>query len=85
MTQVNVLEARNNLSRLIDAAAAGEDVVIAKRGKPVVRIIKYNDGPARGTGARIAKWLDENPLTPELARPADEIARDIQRERDAWD
>jgi hypothetical protein len=31
--QVNILEAKNRLSRLIKAAQAGEDVVIANRGR----------------------------------------------------
>jgi prevent-host-death family protein len=34
--QVNVLEAKNRLSQLIKSAQAGEDVVIANRGEPVV-------------------------------------------------
>lgn len=36
--KVNVQEAKAQLSRLLDAALAGEDVVIAKAGKPVVRL-----------------------------------------------
>ena len=37
--KVNVLEAKNRLSQLIRAAQAGEDVIIANRGEPVVRIV----------------------------------------------
>lgn len=37
--QVNILEARNQLSRLAKAAAAGEDVVIASNGTPLVRLV----------------------------------------------
>ena len=36
--QVNMLEAKNQLSRLVQAAENGEDVVIAKNGVPVVRL-----------------------------------------------
>jgi len=36
--QVTVQSARKNLSRLIDAVLAGEEVVIAKDGVPVVRL-----------------------------------------------
>lgn len=36
--KVNVQEAKAQLSRLLDAALAGEEVVIAKAGKPVVRL-----------------------------------------------
>ena len=37
--QVNILEAKNQLSELVKAAAAGEDVVIASNGTPLVRLI----------------------------------------------
>jgi prevent-host-death family protein len=36
--KVNVQEAKAQLSRLLDAALAGEEVVIARAGKPVVRL-----------------------------------------------
>ena len=38
MTQVNVHEAKTHLSRLIRAALDGEDVVIAKGNRPLVRL-----------------------------------------------
>ena len=40
--QVNILEAKNRLSLLIRAAQAGEDVVIANRGEPVVRLVEMD-------------------------------------------
>lgn len=36
--KVNMLEAKNQLSHLVKAALAGEEVVIASRGKAVVRL-----------------------------------------------
>ncbi|WP_432505865.1 type II toxin-antitoxin system Phd/YefM family antitoxin [Kineococcus arenarius] len=48
MTQtVNVHEAKTHLSRLLEAVERGEDVVIARSGKPVARLV-----PARSRGAR---------------------------------
>ena len=38
--QCNMLEAKNQLSKLVQAAMAGEDVVIANKGVPVVRLVK---------------------------------------------
>jgi prevent-host-death family protein len=35
---VNIHEAKTHLSRLVDAAAAGEPFVIAKAGRPMVRV-----------------------------------------------
>ncbi len=39
MTQVNLYEAKTQLSKLVDRAAAGEDIVIAKNGKPVAVLV----------------------------------------------
>ncbi len=39
MRQVNVHEAKTHLSKLLDDAEAGEDIVIARAGKPVVRLV----------------------------------------------
>lgn len=35
---INLNEAKANLSRLVDAAIAGEEIIIAKAGKPAVRL-----------------------------------------------
>ncbi|MBE7217998.1 MAG: type II toxin-antitoxin system Phd/YefM family antitoxin [Caulobacteraceae bacterium] len=39
MVQANIHEAKTQLSRLIERAEAGEEVVIARHGKPVVRLM----------------------------------------------
>lgn len=39
---VNIYEAKTQLSRLVDQAAAGEDVVIGRGGKPVARLTQLN-------------------------------------------
>ena len=36
---VNLYDAKAQLSRLIDRATAGEDIVIARAGKPLVRLV----------------------------------------------
>ncbi len=41
MPTVNIHEAKTNLSRLIEAVAQGDEVVIAKAGKPMVRIVPF--------------------------------------------
>lgn len=38
-TQVNILEAKNQLSKLVKAVVAGEDVIIASNGVPMVRLV----------------------------------------------
>ncbi|MBX3482340.1 type II toxin-antitoxin system Phd/YefM family antitoxin [Phenylobacterium sp.] len=43
MKTVNVHEAKTHLSRLIDAAAKGEPFVIAKAGKPMVKVVPIKE------------------------------------------
>ncbi len=59
---VNVYEAKTHLSRLIDRALAGEDVVIARAGRPVVRLVAVSgQRPVRRPGsARGQIWLAED-------------------------
>ncbi|WP_324275444.1 type II toxin-antitoxin system prevent-host-death family antitoxin [Blastococcus brunescens] len=60
-------EAKTQLSRLIDRALAGEDVVISRAGKPMVRLVPVPPKPARRTPGsarsqiRIAPDFDELP------------------------
>lgn len=37
-TTVNIYEAKTHLSRMVDRAAAGEEIVISRNGKPVARL-----------------------------------------------
>ena len=39
---MNVHEAKTHLSRLLDRVASGDEVVIAKAGKPVARLVPVN-------------------------------------------
>jgi len=39
MPTVNIREAKAHLSRLVDRAAAGEEIVIAKAGKPIAKLV----------------------------------------------
>ena len=45
MTVVNIYDAKTQLSKLIEEAAAGNDVVIARSGKPVARLTRL--GPSK--------------------------------------
>jgi prevent-host-death family protein len=46
-TTVNIHEAKTHLSRLLERVAAGEEVVIAKAGKPVARLTASQPKPRR--------------------------------------
>ncbi len=41
MPIVNVHDAKTHLSRLLAQVEAGEEVIIARRGRPVVRLVPY--------------------------------------------
>lgn len=38
MDPVNIYDAKTRLSQLVDRAASGEDVIVSRNGKPLVRI-----------------------------------------------
>lgn len=44
MVNAGIKEVKNNLSRLLARVKAGEEILITKRGKPVARIVKENQG-----------------------------------------
>jgi prevent-host-death family protein len=41
MSKVNIHQAKTHFSRLVERAAGGEEIVIAKAGKPVARLVPY--------------------------------------------
>ncbi len=47
MPTVNVHQAKTQLSRLLAGAAAGEEVIIARDGKPVARLVPVDAAPRR--------------------------------------
>jgi prevent-host-death family protein len=46
MTTINVHAAKTHLSRLVEQAAAGEEIIIAKAGKPIARLMPLADKPS---------------------------------------
>ena len=52
METVNIHDAKTNLSRLVERAAAGEPFIIAKSGKPMVKVIPL-DSPSGGQIKRL--------------------------------
>ena len=55
MATVNVSEAKTHLSRLLARVEAGEDVVIARRGKPVAQLVPLQTRGKRQFGAMKGK------------------------------
>lgn len=42
---VNIHEAKTHLSRLVERAAAGEEIIIGKAGRPIARLVPYAEQP----------------------------------------
>lgn len=59
MQPINLYEAKTRLSQLVDAAQKGEEVIIARYGKPVARLVPIN------TSKRQLGLLDGEFLIPE--------------------
>ena len=73
MLTVNMHEAKSQLSALVEAALRGEDIVIARAGKPVARLVPYQatTEPRRPGGWEGKVWIADDfdaPLPDELRR-----------------
>lgn len=70
---VNIHEAKTHLSRLIERVLAGEEIVIARGGKPVAKLVPLDKRVSRreAGSARGRVWVSDDfdaPLPPELQR-----------------
>ncbi len=74
MKTVNLYDAKTHLSRLVERAAAGEEIVIAKAGRPRAKLVPFlSDDRPREPGiwkgqVRIADDFDE-PLPEDIQAP----------------
>lgn len=69
----NMHDAKSNLSRLVDEAAAGKEIIIAKAGKPAARLVALESAekaPERQLGLARGKFSVpddfDDPLPPEI-------------------
>lgn len=47
MAVVNMHEAKTQLSKLVQRAAAGEEIIVARAGEPVAKIVAYTAPPKK--------------------------------------
>jgi prevent-host-death family protein len=66
--QVNILEAKNQLSRLVKAAAAGREIVIASNGKPIAKLVPLASRRRLGSWRtlRVSQAKIDAAFTPEV-------------------
>lgn len=69
---VNVYEAKTHLSQLLDRAAAGEEIIIARAGRPVARLVALDDSSSR---RRVpGGWRGKVRISPDF----DELPADVE-------
>lgn len=73
-------QAKNELSKLIEAALNGEQVVITNRGKPSVRLVPEAPKPAKNRGFGCLKGIVELPDDWDSPKRDAEILADFQAE-----
>ena len=79
MQRVNVREARQQISRLLDTVATGEEIVIMRHGKPAARLL-----PASDVETGKMRFPDRSALRamiPPAKLPAAELIREMRDER----
>jgi prevent-host-death family protein len=69
---VNMHDAKSNLSRLVEEAEAGEEIVLARAGEPVVRLVPVRGVKRRRLGAWKGKVFMADDFDAPL--PEDELA-----------
>ena len=58
---LNLYEAKTRLSSLVDQAAAGEEIIIAKNGKPMAKLVAIRNRPLRKPGRLKGKiWISDD-------------------------
>lgn len=76
MKTVTIHQAKTNLSQLIEQACQGEEIVIARGPKPVVRLVPVTDEKGRRKSGALRGKLD---VGPEFFEPLS------QDELDLWE
>jgi prevent-host-death family protein len=74
--EVNVHDAKTHLSKLLERVAQGEEVVIAKAGKPVARLVAIRPNPA---GRRVGTAKGAFVVPDDFNDPWPEFEQDFYR------
>lgn len=78
MVVTNIHEAKTHLSRLVERAAKGEEIVIGKAGKPLAKLVPYREARTpRQPGA----WRGRVRIAPDFDALPEELAAAFRGER----
>ena len=79
---LNLYEAKTQLSSLVDQAAAGEEIIIAKNGKPMAKLVPFKEKVKRKPGRLKGKiWMSKDfdaPMTNEELAAFEGSANDAE-------
>lgn len=67
---INLYEAKAHFSELVQRASEGEEIVIARNGKPVARLMPLAETPMRRAG----RWKGQVQYAPDYDQADEEIA-----------
>ena len=73
---VNIHEAKTHLSRLIERVEAGEEITLARAGRPVARIVPYT---ARRQPRTPGLWKGRVVISPDFDDPLPEFEESLER------
>ena len=71
---LNLTEAKSKFSDVVEKASQGEEIIITKMGKPVVRIIRYQ---APNSSRRLGLFEGKIRLADDFDEWPDDVARDL--------
>ncbi len=73
--RVNIHEAKTNFSKLVDRAAAGEEIVIGRAGRPIAMLVAYRPPVER---RQLGAWEGRVVMAPDLDAFDEVIARQFE-------
>jgi prevent-host-death family protein len=73
---INIHEAKTHLSRLVERVEAGEEITLARAGRPVARLVPYR---ARQVPRRPGLWKGQVSMDPDFDEPLPEFEQALDR------
>lgn len=73
---INIHEAKTHLSRLVERVEAGEEITLARAGRPVARLVPYR---ARREPRRPGLWKGQVSIGADFDDPLPELERALER------
>ena len=82
MKTVNIHEAKTHLSRLLERVALGDEIVIAKAGKPIAKLVPYRE---EKRGPRVpGTWKGKIWIADDFTEFTPDLEKDFDGDPDLW-